>query len=76
MNQPENAAVASPVLANRAEVWKSAGKLVLLKIRLFLITPDDVPLGIAQKGVVLGSKIIRNSICDLLPLSRPWLRRM
>src|SRR5579872_1424919 len=50
--EPGNATVASPVLAHRREVEKAAGQVFLLKVCLLLITPNDIPLGIAEEGVI------------------------
>ena len=44
-------------MANGRKIGKATWQRFLLKVSLFLIAPDDVPLGIAEKSVVFGARV-------------------
>lgn len=52
MGQAGDTTVAAPKLPDCAKVREPTGQVVLLKISFFLLTPNDVPLGIAEVCVV------------------------
>src|SRR5580658_8964854 len=60
VRQAGDAAVAAPVLTHSAEIRESTWQMRLLEVRLFLVAPDDVPLRVAEIGVVLRAGIILN----------------
>jgi hypothetical protein len=58
LRQPADETVGFPVLADRSEIRKSAGKILRQVLRAFLVAPDDVPLGIRKIRVLDGPTVL------------------
>lgn len=57
----EHTAVRAPELADVAEVRVTGREMIALEVRLRLIAPYDVPLGICIERIHLGTLVVRNA---------------